>query len=86
MLITLGIVLLKEYTNDRLREPEEVTAALHLSVAGLIPHNRLKTELPVAQHPHSEITESFRNLRANLRLLLKDGNTALIARPFRRLR
>jgi capsular exopolysaccharide synthesis family protein len=79
MLITLGFVLLKEYNNDRLREPEEVTAALHLSVAGLIPHNRLKTELPVTQHPHSEITESFRNLRTNLRLLLKDGNTALIA-------
>jgi tyrosine-protein kinase Etk/Wzc len=79
MLITLGFVLLKEYNNDRLREPEEVTAALLLSVAGLIPHNRLKTELPVTQHPHSEITESFRNLRTNLRLLLKDGNTALIA-------
>jgi len=79
MLVTLGIVLLKQYTDDRLREPEEATAALHLSVAGLIPHNRLKTELPVTQHPHSEITESFRNLRANLRLLLKDGNTAVIA-------
>ncbi|HEV3413538.1 MAG TPA: GNVR domain-containing protein [Puia sp.] len=79
MLITLGIVLLKQYTNDRLREPEEATAALHLSVAGLIPHNRLKTELPVTQHPHSEITESFRNLRTNLRLLMKEGNTAMIA-------
>jgi capsular exopolysaccharide synthesis family protein len=79
MLVTFGFVLLKEYSNDRLREPEEVTAALHLSVAGHIPHNRLKTELPVTQHPHSEITESFRNLRTNLRLLLKDGNTALIA-------
>jgi tyrosine-protein kinase Etk/Wzc len=79
MFITLGIVLLKQYTNDRLREPEEATAALHLSVAGLIPHNRLKTELPVTQHPRSEITESFRNLRTNLRLLLKEGNTALIA-------
>src|SRR5579863_1381593 len=78
MLLTLGIVLLREYTNDRLREPEEATAALHLSVVGLIPHNRLKTEMPVTQHPQSEITESFRNLRANLRLLLKDGNTALI--------
>ena len=79
LFLTLGIVLLKQYTNDRLREPEEVVAALHLSVAGFIPHNRLKTELPVTQHPHSEITESFRNLRANLRHLLKDGNKALIA-------
>lgn len=79
MLITLGFVLLKEYNDDRLREPEEAMAALHLSVAGLIPHNKLKTGLPVTQHPQSEITESFRNLRTNLRLLLKDGNTALIA-------
>jgi capsular exopolysaccharide synthesis family protein len=79
MLLTLGIVLLREYTNDRLREPEEATAALHLSVAGLIPHNRLRTELPVTRHPHSEITESFRSLRANLRLMLKDKDSALIA-------
>jgi capsular exopolysaccharide synthesis family protein len=79
MLITLAFVLLKEYNNDRLRESEEVTAALHLSVAGLIPHNKLKTDLPVTQYPQSEITESFRNLRTNLRLLLRDGNTAMIA-------
>ena len=79
LLITLGIVLLKQYSNDRLREPEEAAAALHLSVAGLIPHNRLKTELPVTNHPHSEITESFRNLRANLRHLMKEGNKAFIA-------
>ncbi|HXD77091.1 MAG TPA: GNVR domain-containing protein [Puia sp.] len=79
MLVTLGLVLLNQYTNDRLREPEEVIAALHLSVAGQIPHNRLKTELPVTQHPHSEITESFRNLRANLRYLLKDNTGGTIA-------
>jgi tyrosine-protein kinase Etk/Wzc len=79
LFITLIIVLLKEYLNDKLREPEEVTAALHLSVAGLIPHNRLKTEIPVAQHPQSEITEAFRNLRANLRHLLKDSGMGLIA-------
>jgi capsular exopolysaccharide synthesis family protein len=79
LLIALGIVLLRQYFNNKLREPEEITAALHLSVAGLIPHNRLKTELPVTQHPHSEITESFRNLRANLRHLLKEGNKGLIA-------
>ena len=79
LFITLCIVLLKEYLNNKLREPEEATAALHLSVAGLIPHNRLKTELPVTKHPHSELTESFRNLRANLRHLLKDGGIGMIA-------
>jgi tyrosine-protein kinase Etk/Wzc len=79
LFITLAIVLLKEYLNNELREPEEVTAALHLSVAGLIPHNRLKTETPVGQYPHSEITEAFRNLRANLRHLLKDSGMGLIA-------
>jgi tyrosine-protein kinase Etk/Wzc len=79
LFLTLAIVLLKQYLNNELREPEEAMAALHLSVAGLIPHNRLKTEIPVAQYPHSEITEAFRNLRANLRHLLKDSGMGLIA-------
>lgn len=79
LFITLAIVLLKEYQNDELREPEEATAALNLSVAGQIPHNRLKSELPVTLNPHSEITESFRNLRANLRHLLKDNSHGLIS-------
>src|SRR5579872_4008427 len=79
MLVTLGLVLLNQYLNDRLREPEEAAAALHLSVAGQIPHNRLKTELPTVHHPRSEITESFRNLRANLRYLMKDSTGGVIA-------
>jgi len=79
LLVAFGLILLKEYTNRRLRNTEEVTNNLHLSVAALIPHNRLKSDLPVAHFPRSEITESFRNLRATLYYLLKDGKNHVVA-------
>jgi capsular exopolysaccharide synthesis family protein len=79
LFITLGIILLKVYLNNRLKDPEQVTAALHLSVAGNILHNKFKTALPVTQYPRSEMTESFRNLRANLRYLLKESDSGIIA-------
>lgn len=78
-MVTLGIILLRQYTDKRLKAPEGVQEALLLSVAGAIPQNRSSTELPVVRSPNSAVTESFRSLRANLRHLLKDKSHALIA-------
>jgi tyrosine-protein kinase Etk/Wzc len=79
IVLTFGIILLRLFTDKRLRDPAGVQQSLHLSIAGTIPHNKLATDLPVTQFPNSQITESFRNLRANLRLLLKDQTGAMIA-------
>ncbi|MBN9383788.1 MAG: AAA family ATPase [Chitinophagaceae bacterium] len=78
-LVTLGIILLRQYTDKRLKDPESVQEALVLSVAGIIPHNRSSTDLPVTAYPDSAITESFRGLRTNLRHLLKGKSNAVIA-------
>ncbi|MHA4809788.1 GumC family protein [Flavitalea flava] len=76
IVLTLGIILLRLYTDKKLKDQEGVRQSLHLSVAGSIYHNKTGSELPVLQYPNSEITEAFRDLRANLRLLLKDRPTA----------
>jgi tyrosine-protein kinase Etk/Wzc len=77
--LAFGIVLFRQYMDKRLKDLKGVQQSLHLSVAGIIPHNKSATELPVAQFPNSEMAESFRDLRANLRFLLKDQPNALIA-------
>ena len=79
IVLTLGLVLLRQYTDKRLKLPMSVQQSLLLSVAGAIRHNKFPTELPVTKYPDSAITESFRNLRANLRLLLKDQPNPVIA-------
>jgi len=79
ILLVLGILLLKQYTDKRLKDPVGVEQALVLSTAGVIPHNRLSTDLPVTEYPSSAITEGFRGLRANLRILLKDQSHSVIA-------
>lgn len=79
IVLTFGIILLRLYTDKRLKDQNGVQESLHLSVAGTIPHNKLPGNLPVIQYPNSRITESFRNLRSNLRILLKDQPSAIIA-------
>lgn len=79
VVVTLGLILLRQYTDKRLKDPAGVEQSLLLSTAGVIPRNKFTMDLPVTKYPNSAITESFRNLRANLRLLLKDQPNAVIA-------
>jgi len=79
IVITLGIILLRQYTDKRLKDPVGTEHALLLSTAGIIPHNKFTTDLPVTKYPNSAVTESFRGLRANLRILLKDQANPVIA-------
>lgn len=79
VVVAFGIILLRQYTDKRLKDTEGVQGSLLLSTAGIIPHNKFTTDLPVTKYPNSAITESFRVLRTNLRHLLKDQPNALIA-------
>ena len=78
-LLAFGSILLRQYTDNRLKDPRRVEQSLHLSVAGFIPQNRTSSELPVTEYPNSQITESFRSLRSNLRYLLAEHSNAIIA-------
>jgi uncharacterized protein involved in exopolysaccharide biosynthesis/Mrp family chromosome partitioning ATPase len=77
LLVAAGFFLLRLYMDKKLKDIDAVRRSLHLSVAGEIPHLKSSESL-IIENPNSEITESFRNLRANLRFLLKDHKNALI--------
>lgn len=79
LILALTTVALREFSSSRLKNANYVAGVLDLSVAGLISHNTSGTEIPVLQRPYSEITESFRNLRATLQYLLKESGGNVIA-------
>ena len=68
-----GFAFFKEYTDDTLRTPEEVSTILEVPVLGYIGDMRaprLKSGQPkmpyVLAAPRSPVTEAFRSLRANI--------------------
>lgn len=68
-----------DYVDGRIKNTAVVEDNSALAVIGHIYTNKFKTMLPVLQHTHSPITESFRTLRTNLYYLLQDGDKKVIA-------
>ena len=73
------VIFIKDYFSDRIQSADEVEMASKLPLAGTIYHNGSGVDIPVAQFPFSNITESFRNLRTNLDYLLSQDNQKVIA-------
>lgn len=70
LLIMAGFTFLKEYLDDTLKTPSDITNVLNLPVIGYIASfTKMKNEesLPfIVKHPRSTITEAFRRIRTNL--------------------
>lgn len=79
LIVPLGIIMLIDYNNSTIQSKEEVEVMTKLPVAGMIINNKSKKELVVLENPQSNITESFRLLRTNLKYLLSGENKRIIA-------
>lgn len=70
LIIVSCVVLLLEYLDDTVKNPEDVTQYLGVSVIGYIPEinkeHSDKDEIYIAEEPRSHIAEAFRSLRTNL--------------------
>lgn len=67
LLLGIGLALLREQTDPRLRHAEEVSAAFDAPVLTTIPRNRaLGQRVPLSELPPA-VAESFQMLQANLR-------------------
>ncbi len=62
----------KDYLNLKIRTREEIERATNIPIAGEVLHSNKNTNLIVVKYPRSNVTESFRILRANLKFLQKD--------------
>ncbi|NDP27150.1 MAG: polysaccharide biosynthesis tyrosine autokinase [Flavobacterium sp.] len=77
--IPFSIFVLKDHFRNSIQTKEEVSELTKLPVIGTIIHNRSKNNLVVFENPRSNITESFRLLRTNLKYILSGNDKKVIA-------
>jgi non-specific protein-tyrosine kinase len=72
LMLSIGLVFLIEYLDDRIRSPEQIDKVLRLPVVGLIAkmgngyHGVGKRHLIAVREPRSPVVEAFRSLRTNI--------------------
>jgi non-specific protein-tyrosine kinase len=72
LMLSIGLVFLIEYLDDRIRSPEQIDKVLKLPVVGLIAkmsngyHGTGKHRLIAVREPRSPVVEAFRSLRTNI--------------------
>lgn len=79
ILLPLSIISFKNLINSSIQSKEEVEKMTKLPIAGMIIHNKSKKDMAVQENPRSNITESFRLLRTNLKYILSGDEKKVIA-------
>ena len=78
LLIPLLIIIMREITNNTIREREDIEKKTRIPVLGSIVHNKRNEILPVIKYGRSSIAESFRAIRTDLQFLLYKENSKVI--------
>ncbi|MFN8207215.1 MAG: polysaccharide biosynthesis tyrosine autokinase [Bacteroidales bacterium] len=72
ILLPLAVFVIIELLNNRVTTRTDVESLSKLPIAGVISHNRRRTDIPVHEHPRSVLAESFRSLRTNLQYIMHE--------------
>ena len=70
LLLPIAFFLIKDATNTRIMDKDDLQAFTQLPLLGNIAHSEYETNLVLKDHPRSVVSESFRAVRANLRYLI----------------
>ena len=88
LMMGMGLALLRDWTDQRLRSPEEISALLDCPVLGVVPHMTGKTTLPergqcVRLEQKSDVAEAYRTIRTAVYFGLPAGKakTLLVTSP-----
>jgi tyrosine-protein kinase Etk/Wzc len=76
--IPLLIVLGLEYLNQNIQNHTQLQQLTKIPLLGSIAHNNKNTALVIANHPKSQVSEAFRNLRSNLSFMGKNDDKKII--------
>lgn len=78
ILTPIGILLLREILDNRIRERDDIVNKTDIPIIGTIGHAVNTGTLPVAEDPKSSFTETLRRIRTNLAFALKDKDQKVI--------
>ena len=78
--VPIGFITVRDFFNTKIQDPKEVEKALKVPLIGLVGVSKLtSSNLVIFSNPKSTITESFRNLRANMSFLSPRQNRLVVA-------
>jgi capsular exopolysaccharide synthesis family protein len=73
-----SFVLLKDFLNNKITDPEEIEKITNFPLIGRIFHNFHRSKQIVNDHPNSSVTESFRAVNANFQFFSEGGKRQVI--------
>lgn len=74
----LGIIILVEFMNDKIRSKDELEKNTDIPILGIIGHKEIVSNLVVSEQPKSAISEAFRAIRINLNYFSIEKKNKLI--------
>lgn len=78
-IIPMGFIWGNDFFRGSIQSKDEIEDLTKLPIIGMITHNKSKKDWVVLDNPRSNITESFRLLRTNLKFMLNEKNKKVIA-------
>lgn len=79
VILPIGFITIRDLFNTKISDPHEVEKKLSVPLIGLIGHSPYGSPLVVKNNPKSVITESFRNVRANMSYLTHSQKKMVVA-------
>lgn len=79
LLLPLGLIVIKNFFDDRIHTQEDVENNTNLPILGNIIHSTAKTDITVYESPKSNTAESFRGFRTNLQFMLPKNTGNIVS-------
>jgi tyrosine-protein kinase Etk/Wzc len=78
LLLPTSVVMLRDFLNNKITEPEQVESGTKFPIIGRVFHNFRRTKLVVNDRPNSSVTESFRAVRTNFEFFSDGGKKQVL--------
>ncbi len=69
LIFSIGYISIRDFLNTKIEDPKELEKQIKTPLIGMIGRNQGSDPKPVLHNPRSSVTESFRNIRADMSYL-----------------
>jgi len=78
VILPTSFILLKDFFNNKIVDPEEIEKYTRFPILGRVFHNFHRSKIIVNDHPNSSVTESFRAVRTNFQFFSEGGKRQVL--------